>query len=143
MPVMITNGGNHSAETHAMRAAEVLFPAEADVIAGREMEAATLRLAIAKALSPHHEAVSAAESDEPSYDAPIDTSAAAAAALSDVRALAAGTPFAAFFDGAEPERRALSVLTTHFNTTAHVDRQYWAKEEGTDEAKAFLGLHHA
>jgi hypothetical protein len=144
--ILITDGGEHSAETLAMRAADLLLPNESEVTKGRELEAATARLKIALALVGPHGDVRASEAASLGADAgrfgdDIDVSAHMANALGAVRQAVADGPFAGVFDG-EAEARAAGILATAFSTTVHMARQVAAKASPSAEGDAFLATHN-
>lgn len=123
--LLITNGGDHSAETLAVHTAEQLLPGDLQIVRQHELAAGKLRLALGEALVPHHAAVQAAPhppvGDEGHAEA---LKGAVDAAWGAVKAAAAGTPFEKHFAGAEAERRARSILSTHFNTASHNARDH-------------------
>lgn len=138
---LITNGGDHSAETLAMHTAGMLLPDEPGK--GHELERGQARIAIARALMAHHDGARASETGrEAAFDDPIAVDDLAAAALADIREVVAGTSFAGQFGG-DHEASALATLRLAFSTTAHTARQHAAKAHGSDEAKAFIAQHHA
>lgn len=122
---LITNGGDHSAETLAVHTAEQLLPGDLQVVRQHELAAGKLRLAIGEALVPHHAGIQAAPhppvDDEGHADA---LRGAVDAAWGAVKAAVAGTPFEKHFSGAEAERRSRSIIATHFNTASHNARAY-------------------
>lgn len=149
--IRITNHADHSVETLAMDCATTLLPAEESVIGGHDVEFALAKVAVAKALAAHHEAArteehAALDAASEHFGAPIDERGRAAAALADIRAAVAGTPWTAHFDGEDGEAVALSALTTHFNTTTHAARQWKAREAGApvaaSPASEFLAQHN-
>ncbi len=145
---LITNGGDHSAESLAVTTAEQLLPIDPAVVDGQYMAHATARLAIAQALIVHHEqhraaALALVEQDPAAFTAIAGAIAPdVTSALNDVKAAVAGTHWADAFSGGEAERRALSVISTHLATTIHTAVQAAARVSDASEAADFLAQHH-
>lgn len=146
--VLVTNGGPHPADKWAVATAEHIFPIDPSVVGDRFLAAKKLQLAIAVALEPHHEGVQEAEraklaaAGDDHLQTPHDPLAAAEAALAEIQAAAAGTPWEAHFADAEVQRVVIQEVGNHFATAEHIERQWHCHRNPSDAAKAWLAQHH-
>jgi len=141
--VMVTEGGPHAPETTALECASALVSFDAAQLTGsRLMAAERLRVSIAEALLPHHEAHGAMVREELSTDAAEhfargdlhDPSERIDQALADVQAAADATEWAPLFRDPATVPALRQVIGQYLVDVAHMHRLWHAQNNPEDTA---------
>lgn len=149
--VLITNdAANHSPADWAAATADRLVQVGPHASATIRSAGMRLEARIIDILAPHHQTVQNAERElltnkgDPHFDADHfeahqDT---AEAAVADIVAAAKGTPFETVFASEAGQQAIRETIASHFATSANIERQWHARRNPTDRAKAFLDIQH-
>lgn len=129
--ILITNHGPHPAEKWAMATAQAIFDTSALVSGDHSIAAQKFQLSIAEALQPHHQQLQADEqaslAADPNYiNTPHDASEYVDGVMSDVVALAKGSPWEKHFANPGVVFEAKKVIADHFMTSQHIERLWHA-----------------
>ena len=136
MPVMITNGGPHSAEDWAMATAKMVFDINPEMAGGRALEAQRLLIKIAESLIVHYQEVMDGEKEylatnpegrmaTPDEEFQAEAMGEAGEVITDIQTAAAGTPWEAHWQDEEILKVAKYVIASHFLTARDVERKWY------------------
>ena len=146
--ILVTNGGDHTADTWAAATAGYIFPLDGVTDAGRRVQAMALQVKIAEALLPHHDEVQTTEKEhlqtraadrmaEPLDGFDVD------AAVKAVQAAAAGTPWEDHFKRPEVVTAISQIIGEHFATSQHTSRLWHADNNpGCEVSQAYRAQFH-
>ena len=150
MQILTTDGGPHPADKWATATAEMLVPLDKLTDGHRRNAAKRLQADIADALEPHHQGVHDAEragiaaAGFDHFGTDFDHTAHTPPAVAAVIAASVGTPWEGHF--ADPTVQAIvaQVISTHFNTSADIERQWHADRNPDHEvAIAYKAARHS
>ena len=150
MQILSTDHGTHPMDKWAVATANQVVQTKPGAEGKRVIAALKLRAAVAEILMDHHQAVNDAEKSGLAANGgehlqtPFDASNHTPDALEAVIDAARGTVLEDLFVlNPAFQAEVASVLTNHFNTHAHVERQHYADQHpNCPISQAFLAQHH-
>ena len=149
MQILATDHGTHPADKWAIATANQIVPTDGVTDGKRIIAALKLRAAVAETLMDSHQTLQDGEKSALNADTSgahlstvFDASDYGPDALTAIVALSVGSLWEDHFADPAVQAEITNVLTNHFNTHAHVERQHWADTSTCDAAVAFRALHH-
>ena len=149
--ILVTNNGPHSAADWASATASHLVAIAQDAAPAVKAQAVKLEAAVIDILEGHHGTVQAGERQAVASDlnrmvapiAPADH-LNVDAAVAEIVAAAAQTPWAAAFATPEAQAGIKTTLTSHFGTSMQIERSWAADRNPTHPAAvAFRAQFHS
>lgn len=149
MQILATDFGPHPHDKWALATARMLVPLEGVKDADRQIAAMRLQIAVADALSPHHEGVQTVERDgleangDDHFADEFDPANHVPAAIAAVVKASKSTLWEAHFADPEVQKIVGDVIGSHFLTASNIERE-WHGRRNPDSvaAAAFIERHH-